>query len=548
MRRPTFARGSLVLLCCLAGADASHAGSASVCDGVSEATNTTLQRVVVATGLSSVLLATAPPADTDRVFLVEQGGRIRFIQRGSTNPAVHTLFLDISTRVLASGEQGLLGLAFDPDFADNGFFYVHYARAGDGANIVSRFGTLDGTPNTNGDPASERVLLRIPTLETNHNGGWLGFGPDGYLYIAIGDGGGSGDPHGTCGNGQSLTTLLGKMLRIDPRGGPGRAPDCGLDPGPYTIPMSNPLDNGAGGTCDEIWAYGLRNPWRPSFDRGTGDFYIADVEQNCWEEINWASVASTGGENYGWRQFEGRHCYAASQGCAATTSPAGCGPSCSDLPPVGDPLPNGTTLPVWDYDHGSGCSVTGGYVYRGCRMPNIRGQYFYGDLCASSVRSFEVVGGVATNHRDWTSSIGGVGDILSFGEDAQGEHYICNGDTVYKIVPPLGSLEVSGNGAGSALLSSASGDWTWEDLFYTAAIPISSYRVWRADIADGWFDVGELFECVFTTAAPGWSGGDPEQPSPGAWFAYVVTAVDAAGNQTSPGGTPPRSLSTAPCL
>ncbi len=527
------------------------AGVPDPCDGVSETANTSLARITVATGVTAPVFVAAPPGDTNRVFILSQSGQIRFIARGSTNPAVNTLFLDIASRIIFGGERGLLGLAFDPDFATNGKFYVNYTRTPDGDTIIAQFRTLDGTPNTLGDPTSEKILLRVDQPLANHNGGWIAFGPDGYLYIGMGDGGGSGDPGPGCGNGQSLTTLLGKILRIDPDGASGRNPDCGLDPGPYTVPFTNPLDDGASGNCDEIWAYGVRNPWRNSHDALTGDFYIGDVGQNCFEEINWVSSSSTGGENYGWKLFEGRHCYNSGAGCGATSSPAGCSPACSDPAPTGDPVPNGTTLPVWDYAHSGGnCSLTGGYVYRGCRMPSIRGKYFYGDYCVGTVLSFQVSGGVVTNPQSWGSISSGLAvDLTSFGQDAQGELYITDeGGSVYKIVPPTGELEVSGTGAGDSLLLDADGDWSWENLSFSTMIPFPTYRVWRADVSDGVFNVGELFECIHTTTGTTWTfGGDTSNPPVGGMFAYIVTAIDGSGTQTSPGGVPVRTLSTAAC-
>ncbi len=389
-----------------------NAADQNVGTGVSPVPNTNLTRVTVASGMtagtSGPTFVTAAPGDVQRIFIVLQNGIIRQLQRGD-GPTEHTVFMDIDARVRSvSDEQGLLGLAFGPDFATGGYFYVNYTR-NDGDTIVSRFRTLDGTPNTLGDPTSETILFRIDQPSSNHNGGWMGFGADGFLYIAQGDGGGGGDIHGVCGNGQSLATLLGKILRIDPTGTVGTAPDCGLDAGPYKIPPGNPLaDGSATGNCDEIWAYGVRNPWRNSFDQQNGDLYVGDVGQGCWEEVNWTPGTSTGGENYGWRLFEGRHCYNSLQGCGATASPAGCTPACSDPAPVGDPLPSGTRLPIWDYSSGPGpeCTVVGGYVYRGCRMPNFHGKYFYGDYCAGTVLSFEQSGGVATNHQSWTSQLG----------------------------------------------------------------------------------------------------------------------------------------------
>ena len=538
----------------IALAAVARAHAQNVCDGVSEVLNTDLTRVTVAsgltTGMSGPLFITAPPGDTGRIFIVLQNGIIRQLARGA-QPSASTVFLDIDALVGANAfERGLLGLAFDPNFATNGTFYVNYTRD-DGDIIVSRFKTLDLTGATNGDPASEKVLYRIVHPEMNHNGGWMAFGPDGMLYIAHGDGGGGGDNHGTCGNGQNLGVLLGKIVRIDPRGTQGSAPDCGLDAGQYVIPFGNPFTDGAGtGDCDEIWSYGLRNPWRNSFDAANGDLYVVDVGEGCWEEINWAPGTSNGRENYGWRNFEGRHCYNATQGCSATSSPAGCSPSCSDPVPVGDPVPNGTRLPIWDYAHGSDCTVVGAGVYRGCRMPNFRGKYFYGDWCAGSVLSFINTGGTVTNHQNWTPQLGAglAFGLTSFGTDARGELYIAEGDGfVHAIVPPLPSFEVAGEGSGAPLRLQKSGNWTWENLQTESWHPISAYRVYRAILADGRFNPGEVFNCAFTGPTPVWPGGDFMNPAPGGMFAYVVTALNGSGQQTSPGGTPVRTLSAASC-
>ncbi|HVQ35524.1 MAG TPA: PQQ-dependent sugar dehydrogenase, partial [Candidatus Bathyarchaeia archaeon] len=222
----------------------------SVCDGVPEVLNTDLARVTVASGLttgtSGPLFVTAPPGDTGRIFIVLQNGIIRQLARGAA-PTASTVFLDLDAKITSGqDEQGLLGLAFDPGFATNGTFYVYYTRMSDGDEILARYRTLNGTGGTVGDPASETILFRIDDNEGNHNGGWMAFGPDGMLYVAEGDGGGGGDQHGTCGNGQSTQTLKGKILRIDPRGAGGGAPDCGLDAGPYRIPAGNPLADGAG--------------------------------------------------------------------------------------------------------------------------------------------------------------------------------------------------------------------------------------------------------------------------------------------------------------
>ena len=536
----------------LAAAVSAHAQD--VCDGVPQVANADLARVTVASGLTTggngPLYVTAPPGDTGRIFIVMKNGFIRQLARGAAQNA-STVFLDIDARVGSIGfEQGLLGLAFDPNFTTNGRFFVNYTR-NDGDTIVSRFTTLDGTGGTTGDPNSEVVLFRIDQPEENHNGGWMAFGPDGMLYIAQGDGGGGGDNHGVCGNGQNTQTLLGKFLRIDPRSGAGTAPDCGLDAGPYTIPPGNPFADGPGtGDCDELWSYGLRNPWRNSFDAANGDFYIGDVGEGCWEEINWVPGGSTGRENFGWRLFEGRHCYNGGQGCFATNSPAGCGPACSDPLPSGDPIPNGTVLPVLDYQHGTaGCSLVGGYAYRGCRMTNFQGTYFYGDWCPGSVLSFKMISGIPKSGKDWTPQLGtGLNfSLTSFGTDAQGEMYITDSDgLVYAIVPPLPNFEVAGTGSGSPFKLEKTGDWTWENLFVSSWHPITAYRVYRAN-AGAAFDLGEVFNCVRVGSTPVWPGGDPAVPAPGELFAYVVTALNGGGQQTSPGGVPVRTLGAASC-
>jgi glucose/arabinose dehydrogenase len=269
--------------------------------------------------------------------VLEKPGRIRVVKDNALTPIP---FLDITDRVGSSqSEQGLLGLAFHPDFTKNGFLYLNYTDL-QGDTVVSRF-AVSGDPDQV-DPASEMVLLKLPQPAANHNGGHLAFGPDGYLYIGTGDGGAAGDRFG---NGQNGRTLLGAMLRLDVAGGQ-----------PYTVPPDNPFV-GNQDVRDEIWALGLRNPWRYSFDRQTGDLYIADVGQNQYEEVNIQLAGNPGGQNYGWPIMEATHCFPAGQACDPT-----------DL-----------TLPVAEYDHSQGCSVTGGYVYRGQEYPMLTGIYLFGD-------------------------------------------------------------------------------------------------------------------------------------------------------------------------
>jgi len=335
----------------------------------------------VASGLQQPVLVTHAGDGSGRLFVIERAGRIRILNGDA--PAA-TPFLDIRSKVASTGgEQGLLGLAFHPAYESNGQLYVYYTDLS-GSIIVSRY-LVTGDPDLV-DPASESVLLTVPKSETNHNGGMLAFGPDGFLYVATGDGGGGGDPSN---NAQTLTTLLGKILRVDV--------DAST---PYAIPSDNPFASSSDPAVRrEIWALGLRNPWRFSIDRQTGDLFIADVGQGAREEVNYQSAASTGGENYGWRLMEGTLCYNPSSNCDRT----------------------GLTLPVAEYDHGSsgGCSVTGGYVYRGQEFAQLNGVYLYGDFCSGRIWGLERTGNVwrselllDTDHR-----------VSSFGEDQDGEIY-----------------------------------------------------------------------------------------------------------------------------
>lgn len=342
----------------------------------------------VVAGLTSPVYVTAPPGDT-RLFIIEQPGRVRIYKDGALLPAS---FLDITGPVLDGGERGLLSMAFDPGYSVNGRFYVYYTDI-NGDIVVDRF-TVSANPDI-ANTTAERVIAVQHRMAGNHNGGMVTFGPDGMLYLAPGDGGGGGDPQD---NGQNINSLLGKLLRID------------VSSLPYTNPPDNPFVNQDG--ADEIWASGLRNPWRFSFD-GTGasaQLYIADVGQNLWEEVN-ALSATTPGVNYGWRIMEGTHCYNPGSGCNQT----------------------GLTMPVHEYSHAGTCSVTGGFVYRGTEMPEIAGLYFYSDYCAGWLRSFRLSGGLATEHRDW--QIGSVGNVTSFGVDGFGELYMTSGNgRVYRIV------------------------------------------------------------------------------------------------------------------
>ena len=357
---------------------------------------------LVADGFTAPLFVCSQPGDADRLYVVEQGGKIWIISGGVPLPIP---FLDISGLISSGSERGLLGLAFHPDYGLNGFFYVNYTEKTRGETVVARY-QRSGDDENSADPTSGYTVLTIPQPFANHNGGMIAFGPDRYLYIASGDGGGANDPDG---NGQNLATLLGKILRID----------VDLE-APYAVPPDNPFKVQPG-TREEIWAYGLRNPWRFSFDTSTGDIYIGDVGQDAREEIDFQAAASLGGENYGWDIAEGIAC----QGGSGT-----CGLS---------PL---YAAPVYDYDHRSGESITGGYVYRGAAIETFRGYYLFGDFVSGRVWSFKLEGGVPvdlTEHtRDLTPAGGrSIGAISSFGEDASGELYIVDysDGEIYKVVP-----------------------------------------------------------------------------------------------------------------
>jgi glucose/arabinose dehydrogenase len=346
----------------------------------------------VAGDLPFPVFVDAPPGD-GRLFVVTKDGQIHIIKDGVT---LAEPFLSVSESTNNDGEQGLLGLAFHPEYSSNGLFYVHYSdRHGDTKIFEYQVG---GHPDL-ADPDTARLLLVVTQPAGNHNGGMLAFGPDGYLYVALGDGGGANDRYG---NGQRTDTVLGALLRIDVDGG---NPGGGAS---YAIPPDNPFAGGGGAA--EVWAYGLRNPWRFSFD---GELlFIGDVGQNRWEEIDVASIADSG-LNYGWPLMEGAHCFPASSGCD----------------------PAGLHLPVIEFSHGDGCSVAGGYVYRGAAIPELQGRYFYSDYCGGWLRSFVYENGAATDRQDHTAQVGSLASLTSFGTDAFGELYVTTaGGDVWKLV------------------------------------------------------------------------------------------------------------------
>jgi glucose/arabinose dehydrogenase len=345
----------------------------------------------IAAGLDFPTYLTSPPGD-DRLFILEKAGAIRVIKGGAV---LETHFLDLTGKVVSEGgEQGLLGLAFFPDYASSGRFIVHYNDRSD-ENRVSLF-RVSADPDR-GDAASESVVLSVPQPGVAHNGGQVLFGPDGLLYIGLGDG--DDDDHG---RGQSLSDLFASILRIDLSTGT-----------PYTVPPDNPFV-GMAGARPEVWSYGLRNPWRFTFDRATGDLYIGDVGESRWEEVNYASAADGAGRgvNYGWSRMEGRHCFR--------------GDECDQA---------GLTLPVLEYSHSTGCSVISGYVYRGAAIPALQGTYFFADFCGGWVRSFRMEGGMIVDETDWPALRPG-GLVTSFGEDTAGELYLLTEQGgVFKIVP-----------------------------------------------------------------------------------------------------------------
>jgi glucose/arabinose dehydrogenase len=372
----------------------------------SAATPLTVERV--ASGLARPVFVTSPPGDVHRVFVVEQRsgstGRVRIIKDGAL---LATPFLSVPS-VSTGSEQGLLGLAFAPDYQTSGTFYIYYTDSG-GTSQLARY-TVSADPDV-ANPTGA-VILSVTQPFSNHNGGWLAFGPDGYLYLSLGDGGSGGDPANRA---QNTNDLLGKLLRLDVTG-----------QATYASPSGNPYVGVAG--RDEIWSLGLRNAWRGGFDRETGDLYIADVGQNIWEEVNFHSATEGAGRgvNFGWRCWEGNHSYTSS-----TVTPCG---SCDSL--------SCFVFPVHEYNHTSGrCSITGGTVYRGLAVPDLAGTYFFADYCSGEVFSFKMAGGAAVDLTDRTAELKpsdapSLGNISSFGEDAFGELYICDiGGSVYKIVP-----------------------------------------------------------------------------------------------------------------
>jgi glucose/arabinose dehydrogenase len=343
-----------------------------------------------AVGFDKPIFLTHANDGSGRLYVVEQTGRIRLLANNGS--ASQNVFIDLSHKLKSSrGEMGLLGLAFHPKYKTNGFFFVNYTSI-DMKDTVARYSAFPD--KTKGNPSSEAMILAIPDPASNHNGGMLAFGPDGYLYIGTGDGGGRDDTFKTS---RDPSSLLAKMLRID------------VDKSaPYAIPQSNPFRTNKM-YQPEIWSIGLRNPWRYSFDRNTGDLYIADVGQNRIEEIHFQDKASRGGEDYGWNIMEGSQCFSPPKNCDQ----------------------KGKNLPIAEYDHSLGCSVTGGYVYRGQRNRPLFGKYIFGDYCSGRIWALTRLENGTWNMDLLLSS--GV-QISSFGEDEEGELYVVgHGGTVYEL-------------------------------------------------------------------------------------------------------------------
>ena len=456
-----------------------------------------LQATLVQSGFGSPIFVCSPPGDLQRLFVVEQGGMIKIIRNGST---LATPFINLGAgglnKIVSGGEQGLLGLAFHPNYAANGFFYVNYTAAGTGSTVIERY-SVSANPDV-ATATSGLTLLTIAQPQSNHNGGCVQFGPDGKLYIGMGDGGAGNDTgaghDAAVGNGQSPATLLGKMLRLD------------VDlPAPY-IPADNPYATSAT-VLHEIWDFGVRNPWRFSFDRQTGDMYIGDVGQGAWEEIDF-SAAGVGNLNFGWRCMEGNHC----------TGLTGC--TCNSAALTGA---------IAEYDHGQGCAVTGGYVYRGNTVCGLNGTYFYSDYCSSNIWSFKYTGGAVTQFTNRTTELEPAGaptinNVSSFGEDGSGELYIVDiGDgEIYRIELAGSQADCNSNGqpdacdiaAGTALDCNANG------------IPDT------CDIA-----TGQSLDCN--------SNGIPDTCDIAAGISFDVNTSGVPDECECPGGVPPTTYCTA---
>lgn len=416
----------------------------------------------VVSGLKSPIGVYHTKDGSGRLFILEQGGYVRI---WSGKQLLTTPFLDIDALTNGGGEQGLLGISFHPNYKTNGYFFINYTDLS-GNTVVARYSVSTSNPNV-ANPSSATTILTVAQPFSNHNGGQIHFGPDGYLYISMGDGGSAGDPGHRA---QNLTTLLGKMLRIDV--------DRGL---PYTIPATNPFVSNTNPLVKkEIWAYGLRNAWGFSFDRGTGDLIMGDVGQYAWEEIDFQSRSSTGGENYGWRKMEGNHCFNPSTSCNDGT----------------------LTLPVIEYSHAAGnCSVTGGYRYRGSRGTNLTGVYFYADLCSGRIWGAKPSGATwATNQLLDTALT-----ISAFGEDEAGEIYVVDLDAA--------------NGALYRIRSTGDAEIIVDNLPAGAQDTSRTFTgAWCMSVATGFYGANAVYSCGSGVDTYRWT---PNIPSDRAYDVYV---------------------------
>lgn len=456
---------------------------------------------LVTSGLNNPVHVTHAGDNSGRLFVIEQAGKVRVIENGVLLPAP---YLDITTQVSCCFEQGLLSIAFDPDFSATRAFYLNYTDLA-GNTVIERYTVADAAADV-ANVVNSQVVLAIDQPEANHNGGQLQFGPnDGYLYIGMGDGGGGGDQHGPNGNAQNPAELLGKMLRLNVRGVP-----------TYTIPPTNPFTQTAG-YRPEIWALGLRNPWRFSFDRANGDLYIGDVGQNCWEEIDYQPGSSGGGQNYGWRQMEGLRPFNVNNFDDCFQSPI---------------APAGLTLPVAVYGRSAGAAVSGGYVYRGQQYPQLQGVYFYADYSFGNVWSL-----VQTSPGVWSSELeldAGF-NVSSFGEDQSGELYVTGRNTggLYRVtsapyVPPP-DLTTSIKSASRA--TAAQGDTvTYTIVLRNTGGPLAASARVTDTLPGGLNYVGGSFAATLGTvqAAPPvlkWTGVMSTTPVVTLTYAATVIAV-----------------------
>ena len=417
-----------------------------------------LKRTLIASGYSRPLTAISPPGDTNRLFICEQHtGRIEIIQNGVQIAAP---FLDLSG--LSTGnEQGLLGLAFHPDYANNGRFFVHYSASGGGQTRLVEYG-VSGNPMTNNvaSPGAVQTIYTHNQPFSNHNGGHIEFSPvDGFLYLGLGDGGSGGDPQN---NGQNLNTGLGKLLRFD------------VDGSAPFFAAGNPFG-------DEVWSYGLRNPYRWSFDSANGDIYIGDVGQNAWEEITF-EPAGVGGINHGWRCREGAHNFSFSGSCSSAT----------------------LNEPIRDYSHSFGCSITGGYVYRGSAILGLQGTYFYADYCTGRIWSFKYNGTTETEWQERTAELGGaLGSLTSFGQDANGELYIVQqSGAIWRIEQDCGTATyctAAPNSTGNGMVIGSGGSLSIAAnnfILSASGGPNNEFGLFFYGAGQGQFAFGDGFRCV----------------------------------------------------